>query len=171
MAKMAWKTDDEINQEKQMAEFKQQVSKQESERQRVITDFMVAQAEEYILDADIPDEDKKRFAGIFEPFDVGISYEAGRKVNYDGVVYEVIQAHTSQLDWLPADVPALFKVFLQPATDEGTDIIHPWVQPIGAHDAYPVDAKVTHKGQIWQSSVTNNIWEPGVYGWELLGDG
>lgn len=41
----------------------------------------------------------------------------------------------------------------------------PWVQPLGAHDAYPLGAKVTHKGQVWTSTTAANIWEPGVYGW------
>ena len=45
----------------------------------------------------------------------------------------------------------------------------PWVQPLGAHDAYAKDAKVTHKGRIWTSTAANNTWEPGVYGWVDIG--
>ena len=40
-----------------------------------------------------------------------------------------------------------------------------WVQPTGAHNAYPLGAKVTHKGKTWTSTAAANIWEPGVYGW------
>ena len=40
-----------------------------------------------------------------------------------------------------------------------------WVQPLGAHDAYPQGAKVKHKGKNWVSSLNGNIWEPGIYGW------
>lgn len=40
-----------------------------------------------------------------------------------------------------------------------------WIQPTGAEDAYPVGAYVYHSGQIWQSKVADNIWEPGVFGW------
>lgn len=40
-----------------------------------------------------------------------------------------------------------------------------WVQPTGAHDAYAQGAKVSHNGKKWTSDVTNNVWEPGVYGW------
>lgn len=43
-----------------------------------------------------------------------------------------------------------------------------WVQPTGAHDAYAQGAKVTHKGQTWQSTVAANSWEPGVYGWTVV---
>jgi hypothetical protein len=40
-----------------------------------------------------------------------------------------------------------------------------WVQPTGAHDAYPAGAEVTHNGKTWRSDVAANVWEPGVYGW------
>jgi hypothetical protein len=42
----------------------------------------------------------------------------------------------------------------------------PWVQPTGAHDAYPAGARVTHNGQTWTNIFGDgNIWEPGVFGW------
>ena len=40
-----------------------------------------------------------------------------------------------------------------------------WTQPTGAHDAYPLGAKVTHNGRTWTSTVAANVWEPGVFGW------
>lgn len=40
-----------------------------------------------------------------------------------------------------------------------------WSQPVGAHDAYSKDAKVSHNGKHWTSTVDSNVWEPGVYGW------
>jgi len=41
-----------------------------------------------------------------------------------------------------------------------------WVQPTGAHDAYKLNAKVSHKGFNWNNTGSNaNVWEPGVYGW------
>lgn len=40
-----------------------------------------------------------------------------------------------------------------------------WVQPAGAHDAYPINAMVTHGGKNWRSTVASNVWTPGVYGW------
>jgi hypothetical protein len=35
-----------------------------------------------------------------------------------------------------------------------------WVQPAGAHDAYPLGAQVTHNGFVWTSLVDANVWEP-----------
>lgn len=40
-----------------------------------------------------------------------------------------------------------------------------WVQPSGAHDAYPVGATVTHNGSDWVSLTPFNVWEPGFSGW------
>lgn len=41
----------------------------------------------------------------------------------------------------------------------------PWTQPVGAHDAHPQGAIVTHGGKTWESTTPNNVWEPGVSGW------
>lgn len=43
-----------------------------------------------------------------------------------------------------------------------------WVQPTGAHDAYPLGAEVTHNGQDWRSDHAANVWEPGVFGWSPI---
>lgn len=40
-----------------------------------------------------------------------------------------------------------------------------WAQPLGAHDAYSVGAKVTHKEKVWENITPANVWEPGVSGW------
>lgn len=40
-----------------------------------------------------------------------------------------------------------------------------WVQPTGAHDAYPLGATVTHDGKTWENLTPANVWEPGVSGW------
>ena len=39
-------------------------------------------------------------------------------------------------------------------------------QPTGAQDAYAKGAKVSHNGKHWVSTADNNVWEPGVYGWD-----
>ena len=44
--------------------------------------------------------------------------------------------------------------------------VFPWVQPTGAHDAYPVGALVTYNGQTWENTGSDaNVWAPGVFGW------
>lgn len=88
----------------------------------------------------------------------------GDRRAYNGILYEVIQARTTQSDWTPPQVPALFK---RVWTEEWPE----WVQPAGAHDAYAKGAKVTHNGKKWVSTADANVWEPGVYGWTEVTEG
>lgn len=90
----------------------------------------------------------------------GESLKVGDRRAYDGILYEVVQAHTTQDGWEPPNVPALFK---RVWTEEYPE----WVQPTGAHDAYAKGAKVSHNGKKWISTADANVWEPGVYGWEV----
>lgn len=39
-----------------------------------------------------------------------------------------------------------------------------WVQPTGAHNAYPERWVVRHAGRLWQSKIPANVWEPGADG-------
>ena len=98
---------------------------------------------------------------LYETWVSGKAYEVGDKCIYLGNLYTCIQAHTSQDDWTPALVPALWKWESTPG-EEWPD----WVQPTGAHDAYAKGDKVNHHDKHWQSVVDANIWEPGIYGWE-----
>ena len=72
---------------------------------------------------------------------------------FDGDLVEAVQPHTTQDDWRPPDVPALWKVW----RDVGS--VEPWVQP-GSTNPYPLGAKVTHKGKTWESINAANVWEP-----------
>lgn len=52
---------------------------------------------------------------------------------------------------------------------EGIKQGDPWRQPTGAHDAYPKDAQVSWAGKDWSSTISGNVWEPGVSGWQEIG--
>lgn len=43
-----------------------------------------------------------------------------------------------------------------------------WVQPTGAHDSHQIGDQVTYQGQVWESTINNNVWAPGVFGWTLV---
>jgi hypothetical protein len=44
-----------------------------------------------------------------------------------------------------------------------------WLQPTGAHDAYPLGFIVTHNGQTWQNTGSAaNVWPPGIFGWTVI---
>ena len=56
-------------------------------------------------------------------------------------------------------------------TTEPTDPSEPdtpaeWVQPTGAHDAYHIGDRVTYNGVICVCTSNNNVYAPGVFGWE-----
>ena len=95
---------------------------------------------------------------------IGRAYAVDDRVQYGGILYKCVQAHTSQADWMPDATPALWVVV---SIDEYPE----WVQPTGAHDAYNIGDKVTHNGKTWVSDVDNNVWEPGVYGWKCINGG
>jgi len=84
----------------------------------------------------------------------------GERVRYDGILYKVLQPHTSQSAWTPPAAPSLFAKVLIP----DPDAIPEWEQP-DSTNPYMKGDKVTHNGKTWVSDVDSNVWEPGVYGW------
>lgn len=93
----------------------------------------------------------------------GVNYAAGIRVLYNGTLYKVLTAHTSQDDWTPDAAPSLFAKVLIP--DE--TVIPEWEQP-DSTNPYSAGDKVTHNGKTWVSDIDNNVWKPGVYGWTEL---
>lgn len=46
--------------------------------------------------------------------DDSIDYKTGERIRYGGILYKVLQDHTSQEIWNPEDAPSLFtKVFVE----------------------------------------------------------
>ena len=93
----------------------------------------------------------------------GISYKTGVRLNYNGILYRVLQDHTSQPDWTPDAAPSLFAKVL--VVDP--EVIPSWEQP-DSTNGYSRGDRVTHKGKTWESLVDNNVWEPGTMGTESL---
>lgn len=84
----------------------------------------------------------------------------GEIVRYGDALYKVIIPHAAQDDWAPSEAVSLFtKVSIAEYPD--------WVQPTGAHDAYNTGDKVAYEGKHWVSVADANVWQPGVYGWEI----
>ena len=90
-----------------------------------------------------------------------MAYVTGQRVLHNAVLYKVLQDHTSQETWTPEAAPSLFAKVLIP--DE--TVIPEWVQP-DSTNPYMKGDKVLHNGKTWTSDIDNNVWEPGVYGWE-----
>ena len=90
-----------------------------------------------------------------------VAYKLNEKVRYNDLLYKCLNAHTSQATWTPTDAPSLWVRIDNPA-EEWPE----WRQPTGSTDAYAKGAKVSHKSKHWVSNTENNVWEPGVYGWD-----
>lgn len=107
------------------------------------------------------DEHAINSSAVYPTWKVETNYATGDRVLYNNTLYKVITAHTSQETWAPTDAPSLFAKVLIP----DVDIIPAWEQP-DSTNTYKAGDRVTHNGKIWVSTVDNNVWEPGVYGWD-----
>lgn len=99
---------------------------------------------------------------LFPAWRAGEAYAIGDRIQYSGKLYKVVQAHTSQADWTPDAVPALYVEVAAPGE------IPVWKQPTGAHDTYAKGNRVhwpTATDPVYESTVDNNSWAPNVYGW------
>ncbi len=115
--------------------------------------------------ASLPDEDALEAVELFPVWGAGIAYEADQRIRYGEKLYRCVQAHTSQSGWEPPATPALWTEVAKPGE------IPVWKQPTGAQDAYMTGDKVhypTADDLVYVSTVDNNVWEPGVYGWEVV---
>lgn len=93
----------------------------------------------------------------------GVAYVKGQRVQDGGVLYTVLQNHTSQAGWKPTAAPSLFAKVLIP----DPSVVPEWEQP-DSTNPYMKGDKVKHNGKTWVSLVDNNVWEPGVTGTAAL---
>lgn len=121
------------------------------------------------LDPDTQAAEMMAVATVFPAYEIGKKYKAKDVFSYgvngveDPQLYQVLQEHTSSAEWPPDTSPSLYKAI--GVTEEG----YPeWVQPVGTPDSYNKGDTVSHNDVVWRSTVDNNVWEPGVYGWEVV---
>ena len=109
------------------------------------------------------DEMSMQVPNLYPVWEDDVAYAVGERILYNDVLYKVLQAHTSQADWTPDVSASLFTKVLIP--DE--NVIPEWDQP-DSTNPYMSGDKVSHNGSNWVSIVDNNVWEPSVYGWEVI---
>ena len=115
--------------------------------------------------ASLADDDALEAIELFPVWQPDTDYAADVRVRYGDKLYRCVQAHRSQTDWTPSATPALWTEVAKPGE------IPVWRQPTGAQDAYNKGDKVhypTADDPVYVSTVDNNVWEPGVYGWEAV---
>ena len=121
--------------------------------------------------ATLTDEQALQIACVYDVYQVNKGYKVDDLFTYgtnsvgDPQLYRVVQAHTSQADWLPNVTPALYTPI--GLDDSGYDI---WSKPTGAHDAYNIGDIVNYNGTLYKSIIDGNVWSPDEYpaGWELF---
>lgn len=90
-------------------------------------------------------EESLELAAYFPKWEVDKVMPNGYKVSYEGSLFEVIQAHTSQADWNPRDAVSLFKVVQVVATGSIDDPIV-WESGMVLEDGkYYMDGDVMYK--------------------------
>lgn len=114
---------------------------------------MIEKASTSLSDVDATDVPE-----LFPAWKTDVDYIIGDRRQFSGILWKCIQAHHSQDDWTP-DVAV--SLWARTSADEWPE----WIQPTGASDAYMAGDKVSHNDKHWISTADNNVWEPGVYGW------
>lgn len=112
---------------------------------------------------ELPDEEALEVAALYPTWSSKVDSEVvvGERLWYDGRLYRVIQAHTATELWVPDHNPALF-------AEISIEEFPEWKQPLGSEDAYHLGDKVRHNDKRWIANIDNNIWEPGVFGWDEI---
>ena len=103
---------------------------------------------------ELSEEELAELVDLYDGYKVDYSYSVGDVFKLDGKLYKVIQAHTSQSDWIPKELPALY-LELMPE-----NVIPEWVQPTGAHDAYNTGDKRIYEGKVYESLIDANTTVP-----------
>lgn len=102
-------------------------------------------------------------AAVFLEWEPEINYKMKDIRKYKESLFKCLQDHKSQEDWNPEMAVSLWKKIGDP-----TEEFPQWSQPIGAGDAYMNGDKVTFENEHYVSNIDNNVWQPGVYGWDKV---
>lgn len=145
------------------------IAEKESEAQMAESELNAEQVKKLLrMTAEtLTEEQQVEVVSIFPAWKPNISVLLNEKYQYGGLLYKVVQSHTTQLDWTPDIVPALFTRVAPP------EVIPDWVQPTGAQDVYMKGDKVhfpTINDPVYESLIDNNSWSPQEYaaGWKIV---
>lgn len=120
---------------------------------------------ENLASENIEDKDAQDYRELFPKWKTETAYTTGDKVNYGGIIYKCLQAHTSQETWTPDAAVSLWAKVLNP----DPEVIPEWEQP-DSTNPYMKGDKVRFEGHIYESTIDNNVWSPTAYpaGWKQI---
>lgn len=118
----------------------------------------------------LSDEQAMEVATVYPAYVAGKLYKEKEMFTYgvnevgDPQLYRVVSEHTSQEDWIPDTLPALYTPI--GLNEEGYPV---WSQPTGAQDAYMIGDIVDYNGTLYKSLIDGNTYSPEAYpaGWEV----
>ena len=119
----------------------------------------------------LTDEQAMEVATVYPTYVAGKLYKEKEMFTYgvnevgDPQLYRVVSEHTSQEDWTPDTLPALYTPI--GLNEEGYPV---WSQPVGSADCYNKGDIVDYNGVLYISLVDGNVWQPAVAGSETLWD-
>lgn len=127
----------------------------------VVVDVLLAPK---ILDGTVAPDKLPAVAPLFSDWRPRVAVAAGRVLNYQGQLYEVMTAHTTQADWTPDVATNEFRKIATPGGPE----CQQW-EIWDGHNAslHQVGDCVAYEGQEWLSTIPDNHWRPDEFGWEL----
>ena len=115
----------------------------------------------------LSDEQALQVPLLFEEFDGnGVAYEVGKRIMYNGILYKVLQAHTSQAEWTPDAAPSLFAKVINETIDGSI----PEFQQPDSTNPYMKGDRVIFKEKVYESLIDNNVYSPEDYpaGWKEI---
>lgn len=102
---------------------------------------------------------------LYPEWQTGIEYTKGTFLQYDSILYRVLQDHKSQVDWTPDKAVSLYVNVADPQ-----DAYPPFKKPTGAHDAYSKGYGITFEEKHYRSKIDGNVYSPAESpdSWELV---
>lgn len=102
---------------------------------------------------------------LYPEWQTGIEYTKGTFLQYDSILYRVLQDHKSQADWTPDKAVSLYVNVADPQ-----DAYPPFKKPTGAHDAYSKGYGITFEEKHYRSKIDGNVYSPAESpdSWELV---
>ena len=123
----------------------------------------------FIIADNLTEEQKNEIISQYRAIALGDTVYPDEVVNINGELFKMVQSLAVTIhdeSWLQEG--SIFSPFLQTEIDD-TPVIEEFRQPTGAHDAYQTGDKVLFNGEVYESTMDNNIWSPADYpqAWEL----
>ena len=111
----------------------------------------------------LSDNEALKAVNLFPKWVADKTYETGVRVRYNNVLYRCLHYHTSRETWNPEASNVIWERVV--ATEQPEEIIEEWDTN---KKPYSKGSKVIYNGDTWESTVNNNIWTPGIYGWNKI---